>query len=137
MHPFRKAVEDRDEVAIQALLADNVVFTSPVAFKPYVGKPITAAILRGVLRIFEDFRYVREIAGADGRDHALVFESVVSGKKINGCDFLHVDENGLIDDFMVMVRPLSGATVLSEAMSAQFERIQAEAVQLAEKFASK
>ncbi|BBX40907.1 nuclear transport factor 2 family protein [Mycobacterium simiae] len=137
MHPFRKAVEDRDEVAIQALLADNVVFTSPVAFKPYVGKPITAAILRGVLRIFEDFRYVREIAGADGRDHALVFETVVSGKKINGCDFLHVDENGLIDDFMVMVRPLSGATVLSEAMSAQFERIQAEAVQLAEKFAPK
>lgn len=137
MHPFRKAVEDRDEVAIQALLADNVVFTSPVAFKPYVGKPITAAILRGVLRIFEDFRYVREIAGADGRDHALVFETVVSGKKINGCDFLHVDENGLIDDFMVMVRPLSGATVLSEAMSAQFERIQAEAVQLAEKSASK
>lgn len=137
MHPFRKAVEDRDEVAIQALLADNVVFTSPVAFKPYVGKPITAAILRGVLRIFEDFRYVREIAGADGRDHALVFETVVSGKKINGCDFLHVDENGLIDDFMVMVRPLSGATVLSEAMSEQFERIQAEAVQLAEKFASK
>ena len=47
--------------AIQALLADDVVFTSPVAFKPYVGKPITAAILRGVLRIFEDFRYVREI----------------------------------------------------------------------------
>lgn len=137
MHPFRKAVEDRDEVAIQALLADNVVFTSPVAFKPYVGKPITVAILRGVLRIFEDFRYVREIAGADGRDHALVFETVVSGKKINGCDFLHVDENGLIDDFVVMVRPLSGATVLSEAMSAQFERIQAEAVQLAEKFASK
>lgn len=137
MHPFRKAVEDRDEVAIQALLADNVVFTSPVAFKPYVGKPITAAILRGVLRIFEDFRYVREIAGADGCDHALVFETVVSGKKINGCDFLHVDENGLIDDFMVMVRPLSGATVLSEAMSAQFERIQAEAVELAEKFALK
>ena len=59
MHSFRKAVEDRDEAAIQALLADDVVFTSPVAFKPYAGKPITAAILRGVLRVFEDFRYVR------------------------------------------------------------------------------
>jgi ketosteroid isomerase-like protein len=51
MHPFRAAVEDRDEAAIEALLADDVVFTSPVAFKPYVGKPITAAILRGVLRV--------------------------------------------------------------------------------------
>ncbi|OBA58390.1 hypothetical protein A5647_21200 [Mycobacterium sp. 1100029.7] len=136
MHPFRKAVEDRDEATIQALLADNVVFTSPVAFKPYAGKPITAAILRGVLRIFEDFHYIREIAGSDGRDHALVFETTVAGKKITGCDFLHFDENGLIDDFMVMVRPLSGATALADAMGAQFDRIQREAAELADKFAT-
>ena len=45
MHPFRAAVEARDPAAIEALLADNVVFTSPVAFTPYSGKPITAAIL--------------------------------------------------------------------------------------------
>ncbi|CDO86199.1 hypothetical protein AWC29_29575 [Mycobacterium triplex] len=139
MHPFRKAVEDRDEAAIQALLADDVVFTSPVAFKPYVGKPITAAILRGVLRIFEGFRYVREISGADGRDHALIFETGIAGVpgvKLTGCDFLHFDESGLIDEFTVMVRPLSGATALAEAMGAQFERIQREAVELAEKFAT-
>jgi hypothetical protein len=139
MHPFRKAVEDRDEVAVQAMLADTVVFTSPVAFRPYVGKPITAAILRGVLRIFEDFHYVREIAGSDGRDHALVFETGISGApgvKITGCDFLHFDEDGLIDDFMVMVRPLSGATALSDAMGAQFDQIQQEASELAEKFAT-
>ncbi|WP_301336955.1 nuclear transport factor 2 family protein [Mycobacterium asiaticum] len=130
-HPFRKAVEEQDEAAIQAMLADDVVFTSPVAFKPYVGKPITAAILRGVLRVFEDFRYIREIHDENGRDHAFVFETVVAGKKITGCDFLHFNEDGLIDDFMVMVRPLSGATALSEAMGAQFERIQREAAELA------
>lgn len=127
MHPFREAVEARDEAAIEAMLADNVVFTSPVAFKPYPGKPITAAILRGVMRVFEDFRYIREIA--DGRDHALVFEAAVDGKKITGCDFLHVDDEGKIDDFMVMVRPLSGATALSEAMAAQFEQIKQEAAE--------
>lgn len=139
MHPFRKAVEERDEVAIQALLADTVVFTSPVAFKPYVGKPITAAILRGVMRVFEDFRYVREIADASGRDHALVFETKIAGAPgvtVTGCDFLHFDDDGLIDEFMVMVRPLSGATALSEAMGAQFGRIQHEAAELVERFAS-
>jgi SnoaL-like domain len=135
-HPFRTAVEERDEAAIQALLADDVVFTSPVAFKPYVGKPITAALLGGALRIFEDFRYVREIADPGGRDHALVFETTVAGKKVNGCDFLHFDDDGLIDEFMVMVRPLSGATALSEAMGAQFDRIQQEAVELAGQFAT-
>ncbi|WP_063062102.1 nuclear transport factor 2 family protein [Nocardia sienata] len=128
MHPFRKAVEDRDTVAIEALLADNVVFTSPVAYKPYPGKPITAAILRGVLRVFEDFRYLREIADPAGRDHALVFEATVAGKRLTGCDFLHFDAEGKIDEFMVMVRPLSAATALAEAMGAQFDRIQSEAI---------
>ncbi|KMO78766.1 hypothetical protein BST22_09980 [Mycolicibacterium chubuense] len=129
MHPFRQAVEARDEAAIEALLADDVVFTSPVAFKPYAGKPITAAILRAVMRVFEDFRYIREIGDADSRDHALVFEATVAGKRVTGCDFLHVDDEGLIDDFMVMVRPLSGATALADAMGAQFDRIQQEALQ--------
>ena len=138
-HPFRKAVEERDEAAIQALLADTVVFTSPVAFKPYVGKPITAAILRGVLRVFEDFHYVREIHDSNGRDHAFVFETRISGVpgvKVTGCDFLHLNEQGLIDDFMVMVRPLSGATALSEAVGAQFDRIKQEALELADQFAT-
>ncbi|WP_194916754.1 nuclear transport factor 2 family protein [Catenulispora rubra] len=126
MHPFRAAVEARDTAAIEAMLADDVVFTSPVAFKPYPGKPMTAAILRGVLRVFEDFRYVREIAGADGRDHALVFTATVNGKQVNGCDFLHFDDDGKIDDFMVMIRPLSGAQALAEAMGAQFAQISEE-----------
>ncbi len=136
MHPFRKAVEERDEKAIRAMLADTVVFTSPVAFKPYVGKPITTAILRGVLRVFENFRYVCEIGDAGGREHALVFETGIAGAPgvtVTGCDFLRFNDDGLIDDFMVMVRPLSGATALSEAMGAQFDRIQREALELANK----
>ncbi|MFE9905097.1 nuclear transport factor 2 family protein [Streptomyces achromogenes] len=127
MHPFRTAVENRDEAAVEALLAENVVFTSPVAFKPYPGKAITAAILRGVMRVFEDFTYVREIANPDGRDHAFVFTATANGRQIQGCDFLHFDDEGKIDDFMVMVRPLSAAKALAEAMGAQFDRIAQEA----------
>jgi len=127
MHAFRSAVEARDEAAMEALLADDVVFTSPVAFKPYRGKAITAAILRGVVRVFEDFRYIREINDAGGRDHALVFEATVDGKTCTGCDFLHIDDDGKIDDFMVMVRPLSAATALAARMGEQFDRIAAEA----------
>ena len=127
MQQFRRAVEARDEEAIAALLAEDVVFTSPVAFTPYPGKATTAAILRAVLRVFEDFHYVREIADIDGQDSALIFKAVVSGKQVNGCDFLHVNDKGLIDDFTVMVRPLSAAVAVSEAMGAQFDRVQREA----------
>jgi hypothetical protein len=127
MRAFREAVEAGDLEAGEALLAQDVVFTSPVVFKPYAGKAITAAILRGVVRVFEDFRYVREINDSQGRDSALVFTARVGDREITGCDFLHVNEDGLIDEFMVMVRPLSGAQALAEAMGAQFGLIEKEA----------
>ncbi|MHA7666861.1 nuclear transport factor 2 family protein [Mycolicibacterium sp. HS_4_1] len=137
MQAFRKAVEAADAEAMAACLADDVVFTSPVAFKPYPGKPITAAILRGVLRVFEDFRYIREINDPETNSYALVFEATVAGKTVNGCDFIHVNDEGLIDDFMVMIRPLSGAMALSEAMGAQFPQIQAEAAEALAALAAK
>ncbi|MEU8845403.1 nuclear transport factor 2 family protein [Streptomyces sp. NPDC048564] len=127
MRAFREAVEAGDAEAVEALLAQNVVFTSPAVFKPYAGKAITAAILRAVVRVFEDFRYVREINDPGGRDHALVFTARVGDREITGCDFLHVDEDGLIDDFMVMIRPLSGLQALAEEMGAQFDQIAKEA----------
>jgi ketosteroid isomerase-like protein len=127
MESFRRAVEARDSAALEALLAENVVFTSPVAHQPYPGRALTAAILRGVLRVFEDFRYERELAGADGRDHALMFRATVAGKQVQGCDFLHLDDDGRIDELTVMVRPLSAATALAAAMGAQFDRIRQEA----------
>ncbi len=71
------------------------------------------------MAVFEDFRYVREI-GADGaRDHALVFETRVGDRQIEGCDFIQLDEDGAISAFTVMVRPMSGMLALADAMKVQ------------------
>jgi ketosteroid isomerase-like protein len=126
MKAFRDAIEAGDFDGVGDLLADDVVFRSPVAFKPYEGRPIVHAILRGVGRVFEDFRYVDQIV--DGDSSALVFETRVGDVSLNGCDFIHTNDDGLIDTFTVMVRPLSAANALSAAMAAQFEQIQAEAL---------
>lgn len=125
MHPFRAAVEARDLDAAVALLAEDVVFRSPVVFKPYRGRAVVGEILGAVARVFEDFSYLREIGAPDARDHALVFEARVGDKQIEGCDFLHVDENGSIDELVAMVRPLSGALALADAMKAQLAAAQA------------
>ncbi|WP_066907150.1 nuclear transport factor 2 family protein [Millisia brevis] len=127
MHPFRKAVEARDLDAVADLLDDDVVFTSPVAFQPYPGKPITVAILRNVIEVLEGFHYVREIGAPDAADHALVFEATIDGKAVTGCDFIHVNDAGLIDDFVVMVRPLSATKALAEQMNLRYERIKQQA----------
>lgn len=121
MSAFRAAVEARDVEAMRACLAEDVVFRSPVAHKPYPGKAITGAILAHVIEVFEDFRYVRELG--DDTGHALVFEATVGGLELTGCDFLVLDEDGLISEFMVMVRPLKAAQALAEAMAARFEAI--------------
>jgi len=130
MKAFRDLVETSiatgSLAGVDALLADDVVFRSPVAFKPYPGKAITTAILNGVSRVFEDFRYVSSIE-EDNRS-ALVFEATVDGVTVNGCDFITTDEDGLISEFTVMVRPMSGAKALMDAMAAQFPQIQADAV---------
>lgn len=131
MKSFRQAVETRDLEAIEALLADDVVFRSPVVFKPYPGKAITQAILRAVIEVFEDFRYVRELR--DGEEHLLVFEAKVGELGLTGIDLLTYDEDGRIKDFMVMVRPLNGAQALADAMKARFPEIQANAMAWAAK----
>jgi limonene-1,2-epoxide hydrolase len=119
VHPFRAAVEAGDIEAAIALLAPDVVFQSPVVFKPYHGRDTVAVLLRTVAEVFEDFRYVREI-GADGAaDHALVFQARVGDRELEGCDFIHTDADGAIDALTVMVRPLSGALALAEAMGAR------------------
>jgi hypothetical protein len=104
--------------AAVALLADDVVFRSPVVFTPYQGRDAVGTILRAVVQVFEDFRYTREIGADEAADHALVFEARVGDKQIEGCDFLHTNAVGEIDEFMVMVRPLNATLALAEAMRA-------------------
>ncbi|MBY0290812.1 MAG: nuclear transport factor 2 family protein [Mycobacteriaceae bacterium] len=119
VHPFRAAIEARDLEAAVALLREDVVFRSPVVFTPYEGREALRQILAAVIDVFEDFRYIREI-GADGAaDHALVFEARVGDKQVQGCDFIHVDADGVIDEFTVMVRPLQAMLALAEAMKAR------------------
>ncbi|MDV3136611.1 nuclear transport factor 2 family protein [Mycobacterium sp. 29Ha] len=119
VHPFRAAIEARDLDAAVALVREDVVFRSPVVFTPYEGREALRQILAAVIDVFEDFRYTREI-GADGAaDHALVFEARVGDKQVQGCDFIHVDADGAIDEFTVMVRPLQATLALAEAMKAR------------------
>ena len=119
MHEFRKVAEQRDVDGLLALMADDVVFRSPIVFKPYRGREAVGQLLRAVLRVFEDFRYEREVGGGTDATTALVFRARVGDREIEGCDFLHVDANVMIDEFFVMVRPLSGALALAEAMKQQ------------------
>jgi len=124
MHPFGTALAAGDVDAAVALVSEDVVFRSPVVFKPYHGRAAVALILHAVARVFEDFRYTRALGAPGAADHALVFTARIGEFEVEGCDFLHLDDNGAIDELTVMVRPLTGAHALADAMKAQLTAAQ-------------
>ncbi len=111
---FRAAVERLDVEAVRELLSPEIVFHSPVTFHPFVGRETVMALLSLVAQTFEDFRYTDELT-VDGA-HALIFRASVAGKELEGIDLLRFDQDGLIDDFTVMLRPLSGLIPFAQAM---------------------
>jgi hypothetical protein len=121
---FREAVERQDIDAAAELLAEDVVFHSPVTFHPFVGRDTVTRLLAEVAQVFVDFRYTDELEG-DGA-HALVFRASVAGKELEGIDLLRFDSDGLISDFTVLVRPMSGLVPFAQAVG---ERVAAAGLQ--------
>ena len=117
-HPFGIAIEAGDEEAALATIADNVVFHSPAVYRAYQGKATVDALLRAVATVFENFRYTNE--WRDGATAILFFEANVGDRDLQGVDILQENEAGLIEDFTVMIRPLSGLQAVAQAMQARF-----------------
>jgi len=133
--------------ALAQVLAEDVVLHSPVLFKPVVGKEIVTLYLTGASMTFVDgsaskepaaaaapapapadgewdgsFRYVRVVTGE--RDAVLEFETTMSGRYVNGVDMITCDDDGLIVDFKVMVRPQQAVEAVREMMSAALDTLQ-------------
>lgn len=111
-------VRNRDTKALADLLADDVVFHSPVVHTPQLGKAITLQYLSAAFHVFfnESFRYVRDLSGPN--DAVLEFEVQIDGIAVNGVDMLTWDDDGLITGFKVMVRPLKAINLIHQKMGA-------------------
>jgi hypothetical protein len=119
---FRAAVAAGDIDAALATLSPDVVFHSPAVFHEYRGLETVGGLLRLVAETFEDFRYTDVLAGtADTPVHALVFRARVGERELEGMDVVRTGPDGLIEDFTVMIRPLSGLIALAQALGAKVE----------------
>lgn len=102
MLAFRRAVESRELDRVGELLTEGVVLHSPIAFKPYHGREMVATVINLVASILEDFTFQREIGAESDDEHALVFGARIGDLSIQGCDFLHTNPEGLIDELTVI-----------------------------------
>ena len=113
---WHRLIEARDATALDDILADDVVFHSPVVHTPQKGKQLAKMYLGAAIMVLGngEFAYVRELSGES--DAVLEFTSEVSGIHINGVDIIHWNADGKIDEFKVMIRPLKAVNLLHGMM---------------------
>lgn len=123
---FRAAIEQNVLATLDELFADDIRLYSLAVLKPIEDKQMILGLFEVLQRVFKDFRYVAQYTGAaatsaDGIEapsEVLIFRGTVGGTEVHGMDQLHFADDGRIKEFTVMVRPLSGAQALSEAVLA-------------------
>jgi hypothetical protein len=116
-HPFRLAVEAKDLEAMTATLREDVVLHSPILFRGFEGREVVLGVLTHVAATLEDFRYTDELA--EGDTVALRFKARVGDRELEAIDFLELDEQGLVKELTVFMRPLSAINAFNEQMSAR------------------
>ena len=120
---WHEMVRAADMTRLHELLADDVVFHSPVVHTPQRGKAICTKYLQGALHVLNNghFRYEREVVGP--RDAVLEFSTEIDGIHINGVDLIRWNDSGQIVDFKVMLRPLKAVNVVHQKMGELLQRL--------------
>ena len=126
-HPleiWHRLVREHDPSGLNALLAEDAVFYSPVVHAPQRGRKLVAGYLSAAFHVFFNptFRYVREIVGA--ADAMLEFETEIDGTLVNGVDLIKWNDTGQVVEFKVMIRPLKAINLIHQRMAAMLQSSQ-------------
>ena len=112
-----------DPAGLPALLHDEVVFQSPIVHTPQRGKAITLAYLGAAGNTLGGDHFTYRDVFDCGDKAVLEFETEMDGIHVNGVDMIWWDENGLITDFKVMVRPLKAIQTVHAAMKSMLQQM--------------
>ena len=124
---WHQRMESKSREELSAQLAYDAVFHSPVVHTPQRGKPIVMAYLSAADEVLvnDSFRYVREIVDDCANMAMLEFELELDGVHVNGVDIISWNDEGKIQDFKVMVRPLKAINKVWEEMGKMLEKMKA------------
>ena len=104
------------------IIREDAVFHSPVVHTPQEGRDLVVAYLAAAGQTLgnDSFAYVRELV--DGENAMLEFTTEMDGIHVNGVDIIRFDDEGMIADFKVMVRPLKAMNKVWEQMAGQLQK---------------
>jgi SnoaL-like domain len=123
---FRAAVERGNAAQVPELFHEAAAFRSPVLFKPYQGRDQVLKVLRAAEQVLVSggkFRYLHQLEDPDDRVAMLEFATEVDGKQVEGIDKLTFDEDGMITELKVLIRPASALQLVGAKMAEEFPRV--------------
>lgn len=120
---WHEVVRTRNPALLNQMLAEDATFHSPILFRPQQGRDLVALYLTGAMHVIANpsFRYVREVV--EDNNAVLEFETQIDGVHVNGVDIITWNENGLISDFKVMIRPLRAINVVHQRMAELLQQL--------------
>jgi hypothetical protein len=134
LEAWHRAVRNMSDEVLDKLLADDVVFHSPVVHSPQKGRALTKLYLKAAFNVMPgesgakpssasggNFSYVREVVGKN--DVVLEFVTKIDDIIVNGIDMIRFDDDGKIVDFKVMIRPLKAIQKIHAQMAAMLENL--------------
>ena len=123
INKWHEVVDADDLNALDSIIADDAVFSSPVVFTPMEGKEITMMYLHAAGQSFnmQKFKYTREIH--DGMNSVLEFETYIDDISVNGIDMIEWNKEGKITNFKVMIRPFKAVQKVQEKMVEALESL--------------
>ncbi len=119
MQEFADALASKDLDRYSVWFADDMRLYTPIHEEPIVGKQAACQILPVVFSIFDNFHYPDIIVGQ--QTHALFFRAEIDAIALEGIDYVRTNQNGLVTEFSVMMRPLKAITALTKAIGAKMQ----------------
>jgi hypothetical protein len=122
MHPLRKLREGGTATPAQvsALLAENVVFNSPILVRPIEGREVVAAIFAQSSSTRGSGTYTAEFK-LDERTTFLRWVGTMDGHKIESLEVIVDNEQGLIKERTVSLRPYRAVKLFRDSMYASLK----------------
>lgn len=122
MHPLRKLRESGSATPSQVreLLAENVVFRSPILIRPIDGRDVIAAIFAQSSSTRGSGAYTAEFK-LDERTTFLRWEGTMDGHKIESLEVIVDNEQGLIEERTIALRPYPAVKLFRDAMHASLK----------------
>ena len=119
MHPLRKLRESGKPTLAQMseLLAENVVFNSPILVRPIEGREVCAAIFTQSSATRGSGTYVAE-SKIDERTTFLRWMGTMDGHKFESLEIIVDNDEGLIVERTIALRPFPALKLFRDAMYA-------------------